>query len=117
MLPARTRGTIRIDSQIRWIDFDFDIVVNFRRHKNGGKGGVPPPAAVKGRLADQPMHARLGPQPTKGVFPFKLNGRTFEPRHFTCRSFNQRRFEPLVFAPTEVHPQQHLCPVLGLGAP
>ena len=66
---------------------------------------MPPPAAVKGRLAHQPVHACLGAQPTKGILPFKLNGRAFEARHFTCGGFDQRRFESLVLAPPEVHPQ------------
>ncbi|CAI8419478.1 MAG: Uncharacterised protein [Halieaceae bacterium] len=62
------------------------------------------------------MYARLGPQPTKGILAFKLNGRAFEARHFACGSFDQRRFESLVLAPTQVHTQQHLSPVLRLGA-
>ena len=48
VLSARSRRAIGVDPQIRRIDLDFDIVLNFRRHKNRGKGGVPPPAAVKG---------------------------------------------------------------------
>ena len=77
---------------------------------------MPPPAAVKGRLAHQAVHARLGAQPTKGILSFKLNRRAFEARHFTCGCFDQSRFKSLVLAPSQVHAKQHLGPVLRLGA-
>ena len=37
-LPPRTEY---IDAQIGWVDHDFVVVVDFGRHEDAGKGGVP----------------------------------------------------------------------------
>ena len=77
---------------------------------------MPTPAAIKGRLADQTMHPRLGSQPAKGVLSFELDCGTLQSRYFTCGCFDQSRLEPLILAPPQIHAEQHLGPVLRFSA-
>ena len=62
------------------------------------------------------MHPCFGAQPSEGVLPFKLHRRTLQASHLTSRRLDQRRLEPLVFTPSQIHSQQHLSPILRLGA-
>ena len=77
---------------------------------------MPTPPAIKGRLADQTMHPRLCSQPAKGVLSFKLDRGTLQSRYFTCGCFDQSGLKSLVLAPSQIHAEQHLGPVLRFSA-
>jgi hypothetical protein len=62
------------------------------------------------------MDAGFGAQPAKGVAALKADAGALDPRHFARRHFQQFGLETAPLAPAQVHPQQHLRPVLGFGA-
>ena len=71
---------------------------------------------IEGRLAHQPMDAGLGAQPPVGVFPLEPYGGALDARHLRFGHLDQLRVESPPLAPPQVHPEQHLGPVLRLGA-
>ena len=116
VLPPRARRTVGIHPQVGRVDIDLDVVINLGGDKNRSKRGVTAPTAIKRRLSYEAMHPCLGAQPSEGVLPFKLHRRTLQAGHLTSRRLDQRRLEPLVFTPSQIHSQQHLSPILRLGA-
>ncbi len=75
-----------------------------------------PVTGVERRLSHQPMHANLGTQPAKGVFTVKLDRGTLDTGNIAGRGLNDLGFETAPLAPAQIHAQQHLRPVLRLGA-
>ena len=51
VLTARTRGAVHVDTQIRRVDFDIDIVVDFRVDEHRAERGVATAAGVERALA------------------------------------------------------------------
>ena len=62
------------------------------------------------------MHAGLGLQPAIGVVAGDLDGRRFDAGLFALRLFEILDLEAVLLGPARVHAQQHLRPVLALGA-
>ena len=115
VLAAGSRGAVDIDAQISRIDVHFDAVVDFRRHEYRRERGVAAIAGIEWRLAHQSMDTDLGPQPAKSVVALETDAGALDPRHFPRRHLQQFGLETASLAPTQVHPQQHLRPVLSLG--
>ena len=62
------------------------------------------------------MHAALGAQPTVGVLPLEAYGGALDAGHLPFGHLDQLGCEPPPLAPAQVHAEQHLRPILGLGA-
>ena len=62
------------------------------------------------------MHARLGLQPAIGVVTRDLDGGGFDAGFFALRLFEIFDLEAVLLGPARIHAQQHLGPVLALGA-
>src|SRR5882762_5671920 len=60
MLAAGARRAISIDAQILVVDFDFDVLVDFRIDEERGKGRVTPSCLIERRDTHQAMYARFG---------------------------------------------------------
>ena len=73
-------------------------------------------ARVEGGFSHQPMHAGFRAQPAVGVIARVFDGGAFHPRHFPGGGLDQFRLELALLAPAQIHAQQHLRPILGLGA-
>ena len=74
VLAAMTTGAEGVDAQVFGFDDDFNLVVNFRYHKNGRKRSVPPRGLVERRNADKPVHAALGGEQSVSVFALEARG-------------------------------------------
>ena len=61
------------------------------------------------------MHASLGRQQAVGVLSGDGQRRALEARFVTRLVVDQLAREPAALGPAQIHPQQHLRPVLGLG--
>src|SRR5690606_15380219 len=116
VLTAGTRGAIGVDAQVGRVDLDLDVVVDFRRHEHRGERGVATVAGVERALAHQAVHADLGAQPAVGVFAANVHGGTLDAGHFAFGQLDDFRVEAVLGGPAQVHAQQHVGPVLGLGA-
>jgi hypothetical protein len=72
-------------------------------------------ARVERRLANEPVHAGLGAKPAVGVLSDNVDGRALYPGDLPGRRLDDFRLEVVCLRPAQVHPQEHLRPVLRLG--
>ena len=77
---------------------------------------MPPIAGIERRLAHEPVHARLGAQPAVRVLTSELHRGALDARDFAGTRIDDFRREAARGAPPQVHAQEHLRPVLRLGA-
>ncbi len=73
-------------------------------------------AGVERRLAHQAMHAGLGAQPAVGVLALELDRGALDAGDLARAGIDHLAGEAARGAPAQVHAQQHLRPVLRLGA-
>src|SRR5690606_29626475 len=59
VLTTGSRRAIRIDAQIRLVYLNIDIVIDFRKNRDGRKTGMTTLCAIKRADANKPMNARL----------------------------------------------------------
>ena len=116
MLAAGATGAVGVHPHLRHVQRYVNVVIEFRGNEDTGKGGVPAPAGVKGGLAHQPVHARLGAQAAKGMVALEVHSGALDAGHLAFGDFHELAVQPLGLAPFEVHPQHHFSPVLGLCA-
>ena len=77
---------------------------------------MPPRGLIERRDADEAMHAGFGRQQPEGVLARDREGRALDPRVFTRLVIDDFALESAALAPAQVHAQEHLRPVLRLGA-
>ncbi len=70
---------------------------------------------IEGRDAHQPVHAGFGRQQAVSVFTFHSKRHSFETRFFTRLVVDDLGLEAALLGPFQIHPQQHLGPVLRFG--
>src|SRR6185312_8746244 len=116
MLSALAAGAEGVNAQILVADVDLDAVVNLRADEHAGKRGVPPLGLIEGRDAHQPVHARLRLQQSVGVLALDGQGGALDARLFALLAVIDHHPETVPLGPARVHAQQHLRPVLALGA-
>jgi len=62
------------------------------------------------------MHTGFATQPAEGMIALDVNTGRLDARHFPFGDFHQFRSKTMLLTPTQVHAQNHLCPILGFGA-
>ena len=112
VLTARTRGTVNVNTQIRRVDIDIDIIVNFRVDKRRTERRMATAAGVERTLTNQTVYASFSTQPTVSIFSSDSDGHGFNTRHFTFRLFNNFGLKAARFSPTQIHTHQHAGPIL-----
>src|SRR5205807_1302234 len=116
VLPAGSGGAIGVDAQILVLDLDFDLLVDDRIDPDRGKARMPPRVRVEGRDAHEAVDAAFSLQPAIGIDPADLDRRRFDAGAFTGALFEPFDLVIMVLGPAHIHAQQHLGPVLRLGA-
>ena len=81
-----------------------------------GEAGVAARGGVEGRDPDQPVDAALGGEEAVGVLAAGDEGRRLQARLLPRRGLLHLDLEAAPLGPAQVHPQQDLGPVLGVGA-
>ena len=112
VLTTRTGGTVNVNTQIRRVDIDINIIINFRINKRRAERRMATSAGVERTLTNQTVYAGFSTQPTVRIFASNSDGYGFNTRHFTFRLFNNFSLEAARFSPTQIHAHQHACPVL-----
>src|ERR1700683_2398259 len=82
VLSAVAAGAESVDAKVFRLDDDFDAIVNFGDDEYGREGSVAARGLIKGRNADEAMHAGFAREKAEGVFTFDANGDGFEAGFF-----------------------------------
>ena len=116
VLAASAAGPVDIDPQIRRIDVDVDVVVHFGRNKYRCERCVTPVPGIERGFPHEPVYTGLGAQPAVGEFAGNQDRRTFDSGNLAGGRLNDLRREIMRLGPAQIHPQEHVRPVLGFGA-
>ena len=87
-----------------------------RRGDDLREGGVTAVRAVERAQADEPVHTALGLEEAVGVLALDRDGGRLEAGFLARACLDQLGLEAAVVRPAEIHAQQHLRPVLRVGA-
>ena len=113
VLAAGTGGAEVIDADVVHVDFDIDIIRQFRHDIDSRKGRVAPGCSIKRRNADQAMDAFFRFQIAIGVFTFDAESGALDARFIAGLHIQDSQFIAIAFGPAGIHADEHLRPVLG----
>ena len=116
MLSARAARAVVVDAHVVHVDVDLDGVVDLGHDVARGERCVPPRLRVKRGDADETMHAFFGFQKAIGVVPLDEKARGFDARLVARLEVGGLNGKSVPLRPAPVHAQEHLRPVLRLGA-
>ena len=114
--PPAPLDRIGVDAQVLLRNVDLDVLVEFRPDVDRGERGVPARRLIERRDAHEPMHAGLGRHQAERVLAGQRQGHALEAGLFAGLIVEHLALEAAPLRPLQVHPQQHLGPVLRLGA-
>ena len=116
VLAARAARPINVDAHVFFAHVDLDLVVDHRKHADGREAGVAARVGIEGRNPHQPVHARLRLQPAIGVRALDHDGGRLDAGLFAFALLDVFDLIALALGPARVHAQQHVGPILALGA-
>ena len=116
VLAAGARGAEDVHLDVFVAEVDLDRVVDVGIDEHRREGGVPPRLRVERRDAHQPVHALLRLEEAVGVLALDLERDRLDPRLFARLRSRIGDLEAVALGPADVHPHEHLGPVLRLGA-
>ena len=116
VLAAGAAGAHGVDAHVRFLDVDIDAVVDHRIDRDARERGVAAGIGIERRNAHQPVHAVFGLEPAIGVVALDLDGRRLDAGFFAVGLFDVVDLEAVLLGPAHIHAQQHVGPVLALGA-
>ena len=116
VLAAGAGGAVGVDPQVALVDLDLDGFVDHRPDFDLGEAGVAAGGGIEGGDPDQAVDAALGGKEAIGVLTAGDEGGRLQPRLLPRRSLQHLDLKAAPFGPAQVHPQQDLGPVLGIGA-
>ena len=117
VLTAGAAGAVRIDLEILRADLDLvGVVFDLRHHITRCERRVTTTRGVERRDPDEPMHALLCLQVAVGVEACDLQRDTLHAGFVAGQIVEHLDFVAPLLRPAAVHAQQHLRPVLRLGA-
>ena len=114
VLPARAAGPEGIHPQVLGAHLHVHVVGELRRHPHRREAGVPPMRGVERRDAHQAVHALLRLQKAVGVVALHHHRGALDPRLLVGRGLQHRGLQSLALRVAQIHPEQHLRPVLGV---
>ena len=116
VLSAGAARPVRVDAEILFVDLDVDVLRQFRPHEHRRKRGMPPRRLIERRNPHEPVHAGLGGQQPVRVVADDHERRALQARFVARLVVHQLALEAAALGPAQIHPEQHLGPVLRLGA-
>ena len=116
VLAAGTAGAVGFHLEIVFVDFDFLAVGDLGRNVHGGKRRLPLAVGVEGTDPHQAMDAGFSLQ--VAVSHRAANGHrgAVDAGFFVVLAVQQFDLVAAILGPLDVHPQQHLGPIVGVGA-
>ena len=114
--PPAPGSAVGVDPQVVLVDLDGALLGQERRDDHLREGRVPAVGAVERAQADEPVDAALGLEEAVGVLALRRERRRLEAGLLPRARLDQLRLEAAILCPAEVHAQEHLRPVLSVGA-
>jgi hypothetical protein len=117
-LAARSRRAVDVDPELFFGDLDllFLGLLEERDHVEGRERRMSAFLGVERADPHEAMNPTLGRQEAVGVRPVQHERRGLDPRLLTVMDLVDLHPETLLLGPSRVHPEQHVGPVLRLGA-
>ncbi len=116
MLAALGGGTEHVDAQVFGVEVHLGGALHLGHHLDQGEGGVAGVGGVEGGEAHQAVHPALGPQVAVGVAAGDLHSNALDAGLLARSHVQDGGAAAALLGPAQVHAQQHLRPVLGVGA-
>ena len=117
VLPAGALGAERLDAQLVVGDLaDLGVVLDLGQHLDEGERRVAPLLGVERADAHEPVDAPLGTEEAVGAPTGDRDRHALEAGLLPFELVEDLGREAVALGPAQVHPQQHLGPVGGLGA-
>ena len=114
--PPAPLERIGVDAEILVVDLDVDVLRQLGPDVDRGERGVAARRLIERRDAHQPMDAGFGREQPVGVVAGHGDRRALQPGLFARLIVDDLALEAAALGPAQVHAQQHLGPVLRLGA-
>ena len=116
VLAACTGRTVNLHFNIRRVDLDFNIVIQFRHNLQAGKAGLAAGVGIKRADAHQAVHAVFTFQHTVSVGTLNHHRSGLDTGFIAFQHIQNFHGVAVGFGPAGVHTGQHLGPVLCFGA-
>ena len=116
VLAAGALGAVGVDPDDVPVELDLDVVVDLGQDLDEGERRLAPLLRVERADADEAMDAALGAQPAVGAPAIDLDGHALEAGLLALLLVDDLGREAMALGPAQVHAQEHLGPVGGLGA-
>src|SRR5439155_1132722 len=116
VLAAGARRAVRVDLQVVGIDDDLRGVLDHRRDLDAREARLAPVGGVERAQAHEPVHAALGGVEAVRVLAADAERRRLDARLLPRARLEQLDLEAALLGPAHLHAQDHLGPVLRVGA-
>ena len=116
VLAAGALASVGVHPDLVPVELDLDVVLGLGQDLDQGERRLAAVLRVERRDPDQPMDAALGAQPAVRPAALDLDGRALDAGLVAFLAVDDLGLEPMPLRPAQVHPQEHLGPVGGLGA-
>ena len=116
VLPPGSARSVRVDPEVGLVELDVDAVRDERADDHLRERRVASVRLVERREPHEPVDAALGLEDAVGVLAGDGERRRLETRLLAGRRLHQLGLEAAVAGPAQVHAQEHLRPVLSVGA-
>jgi len=115
ILSAGPAASESIPGDVGRIYFDFDGVIDQRRHEDRSKRSLPFVLGIEGRKPDEPVNSIFTFQISIGIISLEFYGTAFYPGFIPRLHIHDFHLVPILFSPTGIHPQKHVRPIVAFG--
>ena len=116
VLTARARRAVGIDFQVFFVDYDIDIVVDFRHNFKGSKARMAAFIRIEGRYSDQSVDAHFGFEVAVSVFSLNCKSNGFYTGFFSVEQIHKTDLVASSFGVARIHSVKHTHPILRFGS-
>ena len=115
VLAAGALGPVGVDPDLVPVELDLDVVLGLRQDLDERERRLPPVLRIERADAHEAMDAAFGTEPAVGAPAVDLDGHALEPGLLAFLLVDDLGLEAMALGPAQVHAQEHLRPVGGLG--
>ena len=117
VLPPGTAGAIGIDPEVLFGDADLHLASDIGHHRERGEAGLSALLGVERRDSNEAVDPDLAAQVPVGVIALYGERDALDARLLAGLDVEDLGSETSLLAPAQVHAEEHLRPVTGVGPP